>query len=61
MKVRDLIVKMNSVSPSVIPHALNLGLQALEPVRLVGDTVSQAPHDVSEGIQLGDQVVESHV
>ncbi len=61
MKVRYFVVKVSSVSTSVIPHALNLPLQALEPARLITHAIPKSPHNLSESIHLGGQVIESHI
>lgn len=61
MKIGHLIVKMSSVIARIIPYALNLPLQALEPTRLVAHTIPERPHNLSEGIHLGSQVIESHI
>lgn len=61
MKVRYLIVKVSSVSARIIPDALNLHLQALEPARLVAHAIPECPHHLSEGIHLGGQVIEAHI
>lgn len=61
MKVRYLIVKMSSVSTRVIPDALNLPLQALEPARLVAHAIPECPNSLGESIHLGSQVIESHI
>lgn len=61
MKAGYLVVKMSSVSASIIPHALNLPLQALKPVRLLTNAIPECPHNLSEGIHLGGQVIEAHI
>lgn len=61
MKVRYLVVKMSSVSARIIPHPLNLPLQALESARLVTHAIPKSPHNLSESIHLGSQVIESHI
>lgn len=61
MKIGHLIVKMSSVIARIIPDALNLLLQAMEPTRLVAHTIPECPHNLSEGIHLGSQVIESHI
>ena len=61
MKVGYLVVQMSSVSARIIPDALNLPLQALEPARLVAHAIPECPHNLGEGIHLGGQVVESHI
>ena len=52
---------MSSVSTGVIPHALNLPLQTLKPVRLLTNTIPECPHNLSEGIHLRGQVIEAHI
>lgn len=61
MKVRYFVVKMSPVSTSIIPHALNLPLQALKPARLVTHAIPKSPYNLSESIHLGGQVIESHI
>ena len=61
MKVGYLVVKMSSVSARVITNTLNLPLQALKPSGLVTHAVPECPHNLSEGIHLRSQVIESHV
>lgn len=61
MKVGYLVIQMSSVSARIIPDALNLPLQALEPARLVAHAIPECPHHLSEGIHLGGQVIESHI
>ena len=61
MKVGHFVVKVSSVSACIIPHTLNLPLQALDPTRLVAHTIPECPHNLSEGIHLGSQVIESHI
>lgn len=39
MKVRYLVVKVSPVSTGIIPDTLNLPLQALEPARLIHNTL----------------------
>lgn len=61
MQAGYLVVKMCSVGTGVIPHALNLPLQTLKPVRLLTNTIPECPHNLSEGIHLGSQVIEAHI
>ena len=61
MQAGHLVVKMSSVSTGVIPHALNLPLQTLKPVRLLTNTIPECPHNLSEGIHLRSQVIEAHI
>lgn len=61
VKRLDFAVEMRAVSPSIIPDTLNLALKALKPTRLVAHTIPECPHNLSEGIHLGSQVIESHV
>ena len=61
MKVGYLVVQMSAVGARVISDALNLPLQALEPVRLIHNTLPESPNSLGEGIHLGGQVIESHV
>lgn len=61
MKAGYLVVKMSSVSARVISYAFNLRLQALKPTRLVTHAIPKRPHNLSESIHLGSQVIESHV
>ena len=52
---------MRTVSPSIIPDPLNLPLQTLKPVRLLTNTIPECTHNLSKGIHLGSQVIESHI
>ena len=61
MKAGYLVVKMSSVSTGIIPHTLNLPLKPLKPVRLPTNTIPECPHNLSEGIHLGSQVIEAHI
>lgn len=61
MKVGHFVVKVSSVSAYIIPHALNLPLQAMEPVRLLTNTIPECPHNLSKGVHLRSQVIESHI
>lgn len=61
MKAGYLVVKVNSVSARVIPDSLNLPLQAMEPMRLLANAILERPHNLSEGIHLGSQVIEAHI
>lgn len=61
MKVGHFVVKVSSVSACIIPHTLNLPLQALKPARLVTHAIPKSPHNLSESIHLGSQVIESHI
>ena len=61
MKAGYLVVKMSSVGASIIPDPLNLPLQTLKPMGLLTNTVPECPHNLSEGIHLGSQVIEAHI
>lgn len=61
MQAGYLVVKMSSISAGIIPHALNLPLQTMKPVRLLTHAIPERPHNLSEGIHLGSQVIESHI
>lgn len=61
MQAGYLVVKMSSVSAGIIPDPLNLPLQTLKPVGLLTNIVSECPHNLSEGVHLGSQVIEAHI
>ena len=61
MQAGHLVVKMSPVSTGVIPHALNLPLKPLKPVRLLTHAIPERPHNLSEGIHLRSQVIEAHI
>lgn len=56
-----LIIYVSTVCPGVIADALNLPLEPLNAARLIGDTLPERPHGVSENIHLLSQVIESHI
>lgn len=61
MQAGYLVVKMSSVSASIIPDPFNLPLQTLKPVRLLTDAIPECPHNLSESIHLRSQVIEAHI
>lgn len=61
MQAGYLVVKMSSVSAGIIPDPLNLPLQTLKPVGLLTNAIPECPHNLSEGIHLGSQVIEAHI
>lgn len=61
MQAGYLVVKMSSVSTSIIPNPLNLPLQTLKPVGLLTNAVPECPHNLSKGVHLGSQVIEAHI
>ena len=61
MKAGHLGVEVSPVSPGVVADTLNLPLEPLNTARLIGDTLPERPHGVSENIHLLSQVIESHI
>lgn len=61
MKAGHLGVEVSSVDPSVIADTLNLPLEPLNAARLIGNTLPECTHCVSENIHFLSQVIESHI
>lgn len=61
MNAGYLRVEVSPVSPSVIAYTLNLPLEPLNAARLIGNTLPERPHGISENIHLLSQVIESHI
>lgn len=61
MKAGHLGVEVSSVDPSIIADTLNLPLEPLNAARLIGNTLPERAHGVSENIHLLSQVIESHI
>lgn len=61
MKAGYLGVEVSSVGPSVIADTLDLPLEPLNAARLIGNTLPERAHGVSENIHLLGQVIESHI
>ena len=57
----DLIIRVNPIGPGIIADTLNLPLEPLNAARLIGNTLPERAHGVSENIHLLSQVIESHI